>query len=310
MKENKIWSIILAGGEGERVSPLVKKWLGFHKPKQYCTFVGSRSMLQHTLDRADQLIAPQRRVMVIARGHRGEMGSQLRGRTRGMIIEQPANRNTAAGVFLPLAMVRSREPEATAVIYPSDHFVYPEDRFVALVRSATRAARLFPDRLILLGAVPQASETEYGWIIPAGQIGTVDDSRLLSVREFREKPPAAEAAEIRNAGGLWSTMIIAGRVNLFWEAGWRCFPEVMWRLEILSRYIGTPSQETVKEQLYRSMPSKNFSADLLGRVAGTTAVLEMSGLIWSDWGQPQRIAQTLARVGKQPAFPADCLGAV
>ena len=56
-----VWSLVLAGGNGERLGPLVQRWLGRHKPKQYCTFIGSRSMLQHTLDRADRIIAAERR---------------------------------------------------------------------------------------------------------------------------------------------------------------------------------------------------------------------------------------------------------
>jgi len=43
-----LWSIILAGGEGERTRPFIERWLGYHRPKQYCSFVGNRSMLQHT----------------------------------------------------------------------------------------------------------------------------------------------------------------------------------------------------------------------------------------------------------------------
>ena len=44
--------------------PLIHRWLGGHRPKQYCTFVGARSMFQHTLDRADMLISPAHRVTV------------------------------------------------------------------------------------------------------------------------------------------------------------------------------------------------------------------------------------------------------
>ena len=48
---NAVWSVILAGDEGKRTRPFIHEWLGYSKPKQYCTFVGSRSMLQHTLSK-------------------------------------------------------------------------------------------------------------------------------------------------------------------------------------------------------------------------------------------------------------------
>ena len=58
VESKPLWSIILAGGEGNRTRPFIEQWLGRHKPKQYCTFVGNRSMLQHTFDRADRLVRP------------------------------------------------------------------------------------------------------------------------------------------------------------------------------------------------------------------------------------------------------------
>src|SRR4030095_13078772 len=44
-KYDHVWSIILAGGDGERLRSLTEAWLGYHKPKQYCVFTGTRSML-------------------------------------------------------------------------------------------------------------------------------------------------------------------------------------------------------------------------------------------------------------------------
>jgi mannose-1-phosphate guanylyltransferase len=41
--QDRVWSIVLAGGKGEGVQPLVQRWLGHPKPKQFCTFVGTRS---------------------------------------------------------------------------------------------------------------------------------------------------------------------------------------------------------------------------------------------------------------------------
>jgi mannose-1-phosphate guanylyltransferase len=58
--------------------------------------------------------------------------------------------------------------------------------------------------------------------------------------------------------------------------------------------------------IYRDMPAKNFSSDLLQRVPEQLAVVELTGVLWSDWGKPERIAETLRRIDRQPAFPLTC----
>ena len=94
-----LWSIILAGGHGERLRPMVQRWLGQTRPKQYCTFIGTRSMFEHTLDRSDRIVAPDRRVTVIARDHLDVAWPQLSSRPQGKLFLQPSNRETAAGIF-------------------------------------------------------------------------------------------------------------------------------------------------------------------------------------------------------------------
>jgi hypothetical protein len=32
------------------------------------------------------------------------------------------------------------------------------------------------------------------------------------------------------------------------------------------------------------------------------AAAELEGVLWSDWGRAERIAETLARLGKRPAW--------
>src|SRR3990172_2715222 len=135
-----LWSIVLAGGEGERTRAFVEEWLGYHKPKHYCVFAGTRSLFQHTIDRADALGSPERRVVVAAPEHRGHLLEQLAGRGEGRVLFQPKNRGTAPGVFLGVTYVLARDPNATVVIYPSDHFVYPESAFLNVVANAVRAA--------------------------------------------------------------------------------------------------------------------------------------------------------------------------
>ena len=169
---NTVWSIILAGGEGERTRPFIQEWLGCSKPKQYCTFVGSRSMLQHTLDRADRLGKPHQKITVVAEQHLPYARETFNKQQAGEMILQPQNCNTAAGIFLPLTYVRARDPNATVAIFPSDHFVFPEDRFVETVRRATRAIQVLQGSHTTSGRTrPTHMELDYGWVNVGGILG-------------------------------------------------------------------------------------------------------------------------------------------
>lgn len=304
---DQLWSIILAGGEGTRLSSLVHRWLGRPKPKQYCAFVGTRSMFQHTLDRAARLTPPERMVTVVAHSHRQEAFAQLEGRPGSTILFQPTNRDTAAGVFLPLTYIRARAPQATVVLYPSDHFVYPEERFLEAVRRAVRIAELRPDRLVMLGVAPDRLELDYGWVQPGQLIAGPPGKPVQAVRSFLEKPEIAQADAALRAGALWNTLVFAANVDLLWTLGWQCVPDMMPRFERLCRAVGGPDEGRVLKAIYQDMPVKNFSSDLLQRVPEKLAVVELTDALWSDWGKPERIAETLRRIDRRPAFPLTCL---
>ena len=303
---DQIWSIILAGGEGTRLRSLVQRWLGRPKPKQYCAFVGARSMFQHTLDRAARLMPPDRIVTVVAQSHRHDALAQLEGRG-GTMLFQPVNRNTAAGVFLPLTYIRAKAPQATVVLYPSDHFVYPEDRFLEAVRRAIRIAESRPDLMVMLGVAPDRLELDDGWVQPCQFIANLTDEPVQAVHSFLEKPDAAQADAALRSGALWNTLVCAANVELLWTLGRQCLPDMMPLFDRLSQVIGGPEEGRVLEAMYRDMPAKNFSSDLLQHVPEQLAVVELTGALWSDWGKPERIAETLRWIDRRPAFPLACL---
>ncbi len=306
-KYPRLWSIILAGGEGKRTRPFIRRWLGRPKPKQYCAFVGTRSMLQHTVDRADQLTSPARRIIVTKQAHDRRGWLQLSGRPLGTVIRQPGDRGTAAGIFLPLTYVRARDPGATVVIYPSDHFIYPERPFLDSVRQAVRAVEILPDHLVLLGVAPNRPDSEYGWIWPKGELTFPREVTVRPVERFQEKPAAEQACAAMASGALWNTLVFAAKVETLWELGWRYVPEVMPLFEQLGDGIGLAVESAMLELIYQAMPVRNFSSDLLARAADQIATIELKGVIWSDWGKPKRIADTVERLGIKPAFPFKCL---
>ena len=259
-------------------------------------------MLQHTWDRADQLTLPEQKVTVVAAHHAAEMAWQLMGEVRGQFIHQPHNCGTAAGIFLPLAYIRKRDPQSTVVIYPSDHFVFPEQRFVEMAGKLIRAADLFGNHIMLLGTSPTGVELDYGWIEPTQPLGWIRGSQVHQVKTFLEKPNSSGAIEAYESGALWNTFVLAAKVETLWELGWQCVPEVMKRFEVLGKVIGTSTEKQSMEILYKDMPQRNFSSDLLQRIPERVGVLEMKGVMWSDWGHPARICETLRSIDKESVF--------
>jgi mannose-1-phosphate guanylyltransferase len=178
-------------------------------------------------------------MIVIGRSHAWQAWPQLGQRPSGTVILQPADRNTAAGIFLPLTYIKSRDAQATVVIYLLDHFVHPEHRFLDSAQRAVWTAEWLPDRLVLLGVSPDRLELDYGWIQPGEQLDRSSNYRIETVRAFLEKPTAAEADTTLAAGALWNTLVVAAKVEALWETAWQCFTDLMPHFERLLAVIGT-----------------------------------------------------------------------
>lgn len=308
------WGIVLSGGEGQRMQPLISDWLGEDRPKQYCTFVGSRSMLQHTVDRACAVVNPKNVLTIIGEGHRRHLADAVNRPLPGRVIEQPRDAGTAAGVFLPATYALLEDPDATLVLFPSDHFVHPEAAFCQLARRAAELAEACRDRIVLVGAVPDGPETDYGWIGPAAggrasNAGAVPPG-AMGVTSFLEKPEPAEARLFWREGYLWNTMVVAVRASTLWELGRRHLPEMLSSFDALlmvlrsiRRGLFDPKCEpAVLARLYEHLTPADFSRDLLQHVANECMMLPMQGVDWSDWGRPDRVTTALARLGRLPLF--------
>jgi mannose-1-phosphate guanylyltransferase len=160
--------IVLAGGEGKRLQPFVYQLRGDRLPKQYVGFIDARSMLEQSFDRAEKLIPAERLFTIASRSHLNyfEAGKQLAARPAHTVILQPLNRETAPGVLLPLMHIYKRFPRATVAVFPSDHFIWEEDLFMAYVELAFQWVEQDPSAIVLMGTKPTQPDPEYGYIVP------------------------------------------------------------------------------------------------------------------------------------------------
>jgi mannose-1-phosphate guanylyltransferase len=84
--------------------------------------------------------------------------------------------------------VSAWNPEATVTLYPSDHFIFPQQTFSSIVHAAITAAERLTDQVIVLGALPDAPESEYGWVAPDRSLAWSQGHPVGSVEKFIEKP--------------------------------------------------------------------------------------------------------------------------
>ena len=223
-ENGNLWAVVLAGGEGMRLRALTRRLYGDDRPKQYAALVGARSLLRQTLDRVGLLIPPERTVVVTLASHARYVEAELRGAPRPHVLAQPYDRGTAAGVLLPAHWIGVRDPEATVVVFPSDHFVLEESAFMCHVAEMARSARRRPEPMIILGAEATEPESEYGWIEPGETVAWTPRGPLRRIRRFREKPSQEVAAALFQDGGLWNMFVLAARVSALVEAGHHCVP--------------------------------------------------------------------------------------
>ena len=316
-KPRQRWGIVLSGGEGRRMQPLISDWLGENRPTQYCTFVGSRSMLQHTLDRACSVVRRQNVLTVTGPGHRRHLAEAVRHPLPGRVIEQPMDAGTVPAVFLAATYALLNDPEATLVLFPAGHFVHPEDAFCALANRAAELSELHRDRIFLIGAVPDSPETDYGWVGTATGQSAMNTTEAapdaMSVAAFRDKPGPAEAGLLWREGYLWNTMVLAVRAKTLWELGRKHLPEMMSSFDALLMVLRAIRQglfdpkcePEVLARLYEHLTPADFSRDLLQHAASDCLLLPMRGIHWSDWERPERVTETLARLGRLPLFSGD-----
>jgi mannose-1-phosphate guanylyltransferase len=224
----------------------------------------------------------KRIVTVVAAQHREWWERELSDCPTDNVVIQPRNRGTAAGILLPLLRIVQRDPRAGIIVLPSDHYVARESVLRRAIVEATQAVHLDESRVVLLGMTPRECDTEYGWIVPSAE-----NQPVCKVTAFVEKPDRTKARFLLRHGALLNSLILVatGRtlLQLYDHAIPRLVGEfISWRDEA----AGGP---TALEALYQTLPSCDFSREVLEPSGECLSVVRAADCGWTDVGTPARL---------------------
>lgn len=296
------WGIVLSGGNGTRLRDLVYRKRADYLPKQYLNFIGKRSMLEHTLHRAEKLLPAQKLLIVATKEHFqfDEARRQLAARPQECLIVQPENKDTGPGILLPLMHVYKRDPAAVVAVFPSDHFILEEDLFIEHVERAFGTVESDDSRIMLLAMEPSEPDSEYGYILPGGA-GDNPEINGRTVELFVEKPSADAAKKIIGKGALWNTLVLVAACKTLLQSIQRAAPELFRCFEPIQDAIETADEQRAIERVYQKLAPVNFSKSVLETLSHENRknlrVLPVRGVTWQDWGTSERLSKKLRQLG-------------
>jgi mannose-1-phosphate guanylyltransferase len=244
--------VILAGGSGTRFWPRSRR----ARAKQVLALDGERSMIQQTVERLKPLTTLEKTWIITNEFLAQEIADQLPGLPSAQIVQEPVARNTAPACGLAAFLIERENPDAVLGIFPSDHVIGDEPRFLkALQKGITAAAA--GENIVVLGIEPSRAETGYGYI-ETGDL-TRDDS-ALHVRRFIEKPNQNRAEEFVAAGNYyWNSGIFLWSARTLANAVREHLPETAPLLESIAAAWGTPQFDEVFRITYPKC--ENISVD-------------------------------------------------
>ena len=313
--EKDRWAVILAAGEGKRLRSYIHRISGRECPKQYFPIVGTTTLLEQTLARVSLCLAPVRTLAVVNQTHKGFYSAISSTRPGLELLIQPDDLGTAPAILYALLVIAKRSANASVAIFPSDHYVSDDDRFMHYVDEAFDATLRNPEKPIVLGVSPRGAELGYGWIEPGARISNGAAFPVFQISGFWEKPPLHIARELCRRSCLLNTFIIVGTVSSLIGTIASALPNTYAAMNVAQSALGHALEEVMIRAIYSGMSRADFSQSVLAGHPDKFAVMPISDVEWSDLGVPERVIAVRAREIKLarpiavPHSPADTIAA-
>ena len=250
-----LWAVVMAGGWGTRLWPLSRR----KTPKPFLKLLPGRdSLLEETVKRLTPLI-PNRRILVIGnQEHLAGLKKHAPKIPRSQIIGEPVSRNTGATVALGASLISRRDPNATALFLPADHWIGDKTKFHQAVKTAARISNQ-SKRFSIFGVKPIFPSSSYGYI----KVGKKVSGSVYPLKQFVEKPSVKRAKQFLSTGQFfWHAGIFLAPAKTVLDSVRQFMPAFFLRILSLSVRKG----KVVPQKLFHALPSISFDYAVLEKL--------------------------------------------
>jgi len=273
------YCIIMAGGTGSRFWPLSR----LAKPKQFLDILGTgQTFLQQTYDRFSKIIPTENFLVVTSTKYKNLVLEQLPKLKDDQVLLEPLRRNTAPCIAYATYKIKTKNPNATFVVAPSDHVILKEEEFINQIKNGLAFAK-GNDSLLTLGIKPCRPETAYGYIQVKKKVDFNELDNLYKVKVFAEKPDIQMAKLFVESGEFfWNSGIFIWSLPSIVEAFETYLPDVSSLFEKGMKLYNTSDEVHFISKIYSELQSISVDYGIMEKAHNVYVLTADFG--WSDIG--------------------------
>ena len=274
MKNNN-YAVIMAGGVGSRFWPVSKET----NPKQFQDILGcGKTLIQTTFDRLAKFIPAENIYILTNTIYQDIVLQQLPQISIDQVVMEPIMRNTAPCILLAAMKIYKKDPNATMLVAPSDHWIQEEDLFQNDMETAFAQAEN-TGNLITFGIRPNFPNTGYGYI----QYNKVEDAQVYDVARFTEKPDFATAEKFIAEGNyLWNSGIFVWTAKAILKEFEEHLPEMYRLFEIGKVFYNNPHEANFLATHYRFAENVSIDYGIIEKAENVQVI--PASFNWNDLG--------------------------
>lgn len=288
MRQRAVTFVIMAGGKGERLWPLVRA----ASPKVCLSLNGTQTLLAATIDRLRAGWPHARWLIVTTREQAEAVRAALAHAFRQRVLVEPQIKNTAACITLAAAALAARDPRQVMVAAPADHWIGNLSAFRRALRTAIHAAVTY-DTIATIGIRPTHPHPGLGYLCAGEPLAGSWGARVFRLSRFVEKPTRRVAQRlIKQPRAYWNSGIFVGTADTFLECVIEWLPDHVRRLVPLATLWQQDQDQPVSGRMsalmrraqaaYRALDAVSFDHGVMDHVR--RGLIVEGQFSWADLG--------------------------